>query len=200
MDMKHLKMLGLAAIAAMGLMAFIGAGTASATTLFTNSNLTGPYAKGTTIHSTLTTGKSAILTDGSGNTLVTCTESTVKGKTSAESGSPLEGTIEVLTFGGCSTTVDVLAKGSLSIEKTGTNEGSVSGKGSEVTVNIFGVSCTYGTGAGTKLGTITGGAAPVLNIAAVGLTKVAGGFLCPSNAGWDATYTVTEPHAVFIGA
>jgi hypothetical protein len=199
--MKHLKMLGLAAIAALGLLAFVGAGTASATTLFTNSNLTGAYASGTEVHSNLTTGKTAVLTDGSGNPLVTCTGSTVAGKTSNTTGTTISGSITALTFSGCDTTVDVLANGSLEIEKTSkANEGKVTGKGSQVTVTIFGVSCTYGTGTGTTLGTITGGTAPILNITAVGLTKVAGGFLCPSTAGWDANYTVGTPHAIYIGA
>jgi hypothetical protein len=197
--MKHLKMLGLAAIAAQGLMAFVGAGTASATTLFTSSNLTGAYASGTEVHSSLSS-KSAILTDGSGNPLVNCTGSTVAGKTTNTTGTTVTGNISSLTFTGCDTTVDVLANGSLAIEKTGNNEGKVTGSGSQVTVTIFGVSCTYGTGTGTTLGTITGGASPSLNIAAVGLVKVAGGFLCPSNAGWDATYTVGTPHAIYIGA
>jgi hypothetical protein len=196
--MKHLKMLGLAAIAALGLMAFVGASAASGTTLTTNSNGTGVYPTGTGIHSTLTKGTSAILTDGSGNKLVTCTESTVAGNTSNESGTTIAGNISSLTFGGCSTTVHVDANGSLEIHMTATNEGTVTGKGSVVTVTIFGVVCGYGTGTGTTLGTITGGKAPILNIAAVGLTKVSGGFLCPGTAGWDANYTVTTPHALYI--
>jgi len=198
--MKHLKMLGLAAIAAMGLMAFVGAGSASATTLFTSSNLTNPYAVGPEVHSTLTTGSTALLTGSGGEVLDKCTGSTVKGSISTATGTAVVGSIGTLTWENCSVTTDTVAGGSLEIIKTGTNEGEVRGKGSEVTVNIFGVSCTYGTGTGTKLGTLTGGSAPILKIAAVNLTKTAGGFLCPSNPGWDAEYTVTTPHAVFIGA
>jgi hypothetical protein len=197
--MKHLKMLGLAAIAAMALMAF-GAGTASATTLFTDSAKTIHYAKGTSVSGSLTTGTSAILTDGNKNELITCTESTVSGKTTETSGKPLGGPIDQLTFNKCSGTVVVVSKGSLSIEYTSGSNGSVSGSGSEVTVGIFGTSCTYGTGTGTKLGSITGGVEPKLNIAAVNLSKTAGGFLCPSSAGWDAEYTVTTPHALYVGA
>lgn len=198
--MKHLKMLGLAAIAALGLTTFAGAGTASATTLFTNSNLTGAYASGTVLHLTQRSGSSVIFTGGSGEVLMTCSESTIKGKPSTESGLPIRGTIESFTWGQCTSTFDTVATGELSIEKTGPNEGRVAGSGSQWTVNIFGVSCTYGTGTGTTLGTITGGEAPTLSIKAVNLTKTAGGFLCPTTTGWDAEYTFTEPHALYIGA
>jgi hypothetical protein len=199
--MKHLKIIGLAAIAVLGLMAFVGAGTASATTLFTSSNLTGAYTSGTEFHAELSAGKTDVLTDGSGNPLVTCTGSTVAGKTSNTTGTQVFIALLQIFTSGCDTTVDVLANGSLEIEKTSkANEGKVVGKNTQVTVTIFGVSCVYGTGTGTTLGTITGGTAPMLNIAAVGLTKVSGGFLCPSSAGWDANFTVGTPHAGYIGA
>jgi hypothetical protein len=198
--MKYLKMLGLAAIAAMALMAF-GAGTASATTLFTDSAKTVHYAAGTEIQATLTTGTTAILTGSGGEVLDTCSGSEVKGKTATTSGAPLSGGITTLDWKNCTNTTVTIAKGSLSIEFTSGTSGSVSGKENEVTVDgIFGVSCTYGTGSGTKLGTITGGEAPKMKISAVGLTKTAGSFLCPSSAGWDAEYTVTKPHALYVGA
>ncbi|MGN6275722.1 MAG: DUF6531 domain-containing protein, partial [Solirubrobacterales bacterium] len=64
---------------------------------------------------------------------------------------------------------------------------------------IFGVSCTYGTGTGTTLGTLKGGEEPLLSISA-SVPKTAGGFLCPSTATWSAEYVVTEPHALFVGS
>jgi hypothetical protein len=198
--MHHLKMLSLAAVMTLGLTSLIGAGTASATTLFTDSNLTTPYKAGTELHLTMSSGRVMAFTDGSGNPLISCTASTAVTKTSNETGTTVFSSITILTFGGCDTTVDVLANGSLEIERTGPNEGKVVGKGSQWTYSIFGVSCTYGTGKGTTLGTVTGGISPVLSINAVGITKVAGGFLCPSNMGWDASYTFTTPHAIYIGA
>jgi hypothetical protein len=197
--MKSLRAL-LFASAALGLMALVGTGTASATTLFTGSNLTSSYKAGTEIHLSLTMGKSLVQTDSSGNTLIICTGSTIAGKTSNETGTNVSISITSLTFGDCTTTFDTLANGSLEIEKIGPNEGKVVGKGWQVTYSIFGTSCTYGPGPGTTLGTVTGGSAPVLNMNAVALTKVAGGFLCPSSAGWDASYTFTTPHALYIGA
>lgn len=51
--MKHLKLFGVVVIAALGLMAFAGAGTVSATTLFKDGNLTQTYPAGSTFHATL---------------------------------------------------------------------------------------------------------------------------------------------------
>ena len=86
--MKHLKMLGLAAIAALGLMAFVGAGSASATTLFTDKAHTIVYKKGTTIHTTLQPGTSARLGETSGGTIATCLKSTTHGVTENKEESP----------------------------------------------------------------------------------------------------------------
>jgi hypothetical protein len=69
--MKHLKMLSLAAIAALGLMAFLGAGTASAD-LYTDSRKTVKYKTGTTFFASLATGGSSILKSGS-IVIATCT-------------------------------------------------------------------------------------------------------------------------------
>ena len=194
-------MLGLAAIAALGLMAFVGAGTASATTLSTDAAGTVKYAAGQEIHSTLKSGNSAILANTAGETIATCTTSTVKGNIVTATGTWVSGSISSLTWGQeggkCSQTTDTLANGSLEIMKTGADEGEVIGKGSKVTLSIFGVSCVYGTGEGTKLGTIKGGEAPELIIKAA-LARIEGGFLCPTTGTWTATYVVTTPHAVHI--
>src|SRR6187397_3425212 len=104
--MKYLKMLGLAAVAAMALMA-VTAGAASAATLEV-----GGVAQNSavTLNATLASGTSALLKDSAGTTTDTCTTSEVKGKTSTFTGTPA-GAIETLTFGNCSHTTTVLAKG-----------------------------------------------------------------------------------------
>jgi hypothetical protein len=200
MDMKHLKMLGLAAFAAMALMAF-GAGSASATKLCTQEACTTVYASGTVISSSLKSGSTARLTSG-GATVDTCTSSSLCGTTTNTEGTTVAGNIETLTWGSagtsCSVTTDTIKTGSLAIEKTGANEGKVTGSGSEVTTSTFGTTCTFGTGTGTVLGTIKGGVEPVITISTT-VQKTAGNFLCPSTAGWDAEYVVTTPHALFIG-
>lgn len=195
--MKHIKMLGLAAIAALGLMAFVGAGTASATTLSTDSAGTVKYGVGTEIHSTLEAGTSAELLDTSGGLIATCTESTTKGSIETATGTWVGGKISSLTWGGCSQPTKTLAAGSLEIMQTSGDAGEVVGKASEVTLSVFGVSCVYGTKEGTKLGTITGGEAPKLAIEAT-LPRISGGFLCPSTGVWHAHYIVTSPHALHV--
>jgi hypothetical protein len=203
--MKHVKMLGLAAIAALGLMAFVGAGTASATTLCTSTKVVEgktvcavAYGVGQEIHSTLEAGTSAELLDTSGGLIATCTESTTKGSIEgSNTGTWVGGKISTLTWGGCSQPTKTLAAGSLEIMQTSGDAGEVVGKASEVTLSVFGVSCVYGTKEGTTLGTITGGEAPKLAIAAT-LPKVSGGFLCPSTGVWHAHYIVTTPHALHI--
>ena len=163
------------------------------------------YGQNVVIDSSLITNGpdgDAKLTDSSGNVIATCTGGTVKGAINNEGGATetVSGNISELTWTGCSQTTDTVANGSLEIHWIeGTHNGTVTGKGSQVTVQIFGVSCTYGTGNGTHLGTLTGGTAPVLTISTT-VTKTAGGFLCPGTAGWDAEYIVTEPHALFVTA
>jgi hypothetical protein len=210
--MKNLKMLGLAAIAALGLMAFVGAGTASATTLSTDAAGTVKYGVGTEISSSLKAETSALLETTAGEKIATCTTSSVGGKITTATGTWVTGTLESLTWGdpegkNCSqptkslVTEEVEGKkyyGKLEIMKTGADEGEVVGKNSSVTLSVFGVSCVYGTSAeGNKLGTVKGGEAPELVINAV-LPKKEGGFLCPSSGRWTATYIVTTPHALHV--
>lgn len=204
--MKYLKMLGLAAVSAMAFMAIVGASSASATvacTATTTPECTGTdmYGATTVLHSSLKTGTSAKLTGSGGEVIATCTGSTVKGD-QENTGSSTE-TIGILVtellWSGCNQTTDTVNPGTLELHWiSGTHNATVTAKNAEVTVNIFGVSCTYGSGAtGLDIGTLIGGTAPELNIAA-NVTKTAGGFLCPGTAGWDAEYIVTEPHAVFF--
>jgi len=199
--MKYLKVLGVAAFAAMALMAF-GAGSASATTLFTDSAKTSDYPAGTAIDASLVAGGSATLTSGSGATIATCTGGTVEGLTSNTTGTYVSGSVETanLTWSGCSQTTVTTAGGTIHIDHTSGNDGTVTGTGFGVTVAIFGVSCTYGAGEGTHLGTLKGGETPVLTIATT-VKRIAGStFLCPATAGWDAEYVVTTPHALYVGA
>jgi len=197
--MKYLKMLGLAAVAAAALMAFVGAGSASATTL-TCTNPPGTKVvcpAGTTIDATA--GSSLNLKAGFAN--ITCTESTVHGKTTntGSSTETVKGHIEGLTFGKCNATVTVIEKGTLEIhtdqEGVTDNNGTLTGSGSVVTVATGGISCTYATN-NTDLGTVkgstsTGGIATMIINAE--LTKSAGGFLCANPAHWEGSYEITTP-------
>ena len=126
--MKYVKMLGLAAVAAAALMAFVGASTASATVLCKVEG-TGPptgttcpansaYPAGTEVHAVLDpgTGPAKLVTSFK---TIECKASTVKGSTSNEGSATetVKGTIEAknLTFSECNCEVKVLAGGSLEI-------------------------------------------------------------------------------------
>jgi hypothetical protein len=187
--MKYVKMLGLAAVAAMALMAVVGAGTASATTLEV-----GGVAKNSsvTIEASLKSGTSAILKDEFGTTTDTCTVSTVKGSTvSPFTGATVGGPLSALTFSSCTHTTTVISKGSLSVAWTSGTNGTVSSKGAEVTVQstFFGASAVCKTGEGTAIGTATGVASgnATIDINA----KINCGIL--GAASWTGTYSVTSP-------
>lgn len=179
-------------------MTFASTGSASATTLVTlSSGGGGIYSAGTTIHATLKKGTSAQLKDTSGNTITTCTSSTIEMLTGNETGTWVSGPVLDLRWEGCSQLTRTISQGRLEIMVTSGVNGEVVGNFNSVTVGIFGVSCTYGTGGGTKLGTLAGGEEPTLTIGAV-LGRVEGGFLCPSTVSWNAEYIITAPHSVFV--
>jgi hypothetical protein len=199
--MKHLKMLGLAAVAATALMAFIGVGTAAAgpTELYAG-HVT--QEAGLTIHSTLAVGTSAKLSDTSGELADTCKGSTVHGTTSNTTAAQVTGEIKSLTWSECNFPTVTLTNGSLDITYVGDQngdgqgDGTVTGTGSVVTVKVFGLfDCKYGTGAGTHLGTLFGTTAgtTTLSINATVLEQAPHVFGCPETTKWVANYTVTSP-------
>lgn len=187
--MKLTKILGVAAFAAMALMAF--ASTASATTLETN----GVKQTGTvTLKGTLEPETSALLTDTSGAFANTCTSSTVEGSDStATTGTTVSGPITALSFSNCTDeTVVVDEKGSLSVEWIkGTTNGTLRSTGAKVTVpaTLFGfkvtVTCVTEK---TDLGTITGKAS---GSATIDINAVLNcGSSLPS-APWKGSYVTT---------
>ena len=193
--MKYIKMLGLAAIAAMALMAFVGAGTASATTLEVEGV---KQNKSVTIEASLASGTSAILKDKNGTTNDTCTGSTVKGATEGSfSAASIGGKVSSLTFTGCSHTTHVLAPGSLSVTWTSGANGTVSSSGAKVTVvsTVFGASATCETGAGTVIGTLTGVASGNATMH-INATTLNCGILGTSS--WTGTYSVTSPKGLAV--
>jgi hypothetical protein len=214
--MKYLKMLGLAAVAAMGLMAFLGAGTASATVVCTTPNETNACAEawhepaGTIWDASLDPGSTAVLEATGGGLEDTCSESTVAGK-QENTGSDTE-TVKVevpkeikvtekvvpgLSFGNCTKPTKVLnPEGTMEFHWiSGTDNATVTATGFEVTVEaVGGVSCVYSAGAapGTDLGTATGGSMGTIDVSAI-VNKKSGSFLCPADSVWTASYTITDP-------
>jgi len=190
--MKYVKILGLAAIAAMAMMAF--AGSASASTLKVGGVTQNNAVK---IEASLTSGTSATLKTTSGSFQDTCTTSEVVGTTNVFH--PPSGPISKLTFGNCTHTTHVVTNGSLSVERIGSTEnGTVSSSGAEVEVEstTFGVTLvckTNNTDVGTLTGTTSGHAVMDIN----GVVNC--GFFVPS-AKWEGSYTVTSPTGLSVGA
>ncbi|MGN6254862.1 MAG: hypothetical protein ACTHO8_07765 [Solirubrobacterales bacterium] len=199
--MKHLKLLGLAAIAAAALLAF--AGIATATTLTSPAGTTLPA--GTSIHLQLKAGTKTVLHGAFGNT--ECEESTLEGKT-ANTGSSTEtvhGPVETLIYGTCNCTVVVLKKGELAIHTltaTADGNGTVTASGQEVTTkcNFFGIEyhCIWNT-SGTDLGTLTGGT-PALLAENATFTREGGnsGTACGKSGTWTGDYEVTSPKPLLV--
>jgi hypothetical protein len=187
--MKHLKMLGLAAVAAMALMAVV-AGSASATTLELEGNVVQSGA--VTLESGATAG--AVLAKTDGSEANTCSVSSVKGTTSVFSGARVTGSLSVLSFETCKReTVKVDAKGGLYVEhEPSTTSGEVYSENAEVTVpTAFGFSVTCSTGNGTRIGTLDAASSAVSH-ATITISAVlnCGAFL-PS-ATWKGTYKVSS--------
>ena len=190
--MKYLKMLGLMAVTAMALMGFAGSASAAGT-------LTAPTGTEYTGALSASLEGSALLKAGFAE--ITCTTSTVSGSVTTNNETHAAGPISTVDFSNCgSATVTTLNhNGTLTIKKA---TRAVSGTGVEVTVALLGVSCVYGLGAGTTLGTADNiepsGTDGVTIVVSTRLNKISGGFLCASEAEWTARYIVTTPKDAHI--
>ncbi len=195
--MKHLKMLGLAAAAAVVALA-IGGGTASATVLCqTNTEpCTSVYPQGTQIAAALNGGGTIFK---AGFATISCSESSLSGETANRGGSSetVRGLPAAWSTTGCNATVHILKAGELEIHHIpGTSSGTLTGIGSEVTMATQGISCTYGTNH-TDLGTLTGSNTATIQAHAQ-IAKLAGGFLCASPATWGAEYALSTPKPLYV--
>jgi hypothetical protein len=211
--MKYVKMLGLAAVAAAALMAFVGASTASATVLCkvqgegsgASTGTTCPanqaYGAGTKIKASLVSGTKAKLKTEFKT--IECEESSVEGETSSEGGAgeSITGPEGKLSFGKCNCEVKVFKAGTLSTSWiSGTHNGTLTSTGSETTTTcntIFGsVHCIYVT-ENDDLGTLTGGTMAKLD-ANASIPRLPTNGLCSAEANWTAEYTVTAPEPLWV--
>lgn len=183
--MKHLKIIGLALVAAAALMAFAGSASAATFTAPAGTTYTGALS------SSLESGSSALLKAGFAE--ITCTSSTVAGSITTNNETEASGSTSSVAFSSCgSATVTTLSsKGTLKINKS---THAVSGTGTEVTVSLFGTDCVYGMGTGTTLGTATNSASGVTLAIKTKLPLLSSNsFLCANPAEWTANYIVTSP-------
>lgn len=185
--MKHLKNFGLAAVTAMILMAFLGANTASATTLEVEG---WAQNKSVLISASLSAGHSTTFKHKELGTLDTCTTSHLNLSTFAYTPA-VEGTINSFTLWGCSHTTHVLKNGQFKINWTSGTNGTVYLSGMEVTMasTALGASliCKPILGAsGTLTGVSSGNA--TIDIKATLRCN-----LWPGDVIWEGTYSVTSP-------
>lgn len=199
--MKHLKMLGLAALSAAALMSIAGAGTASATT-FEVGEITQNEAL--TLTMSMKTGTSWVIRDTFGFAVNTCTGSHLKGKTTTFTTIKTQfgndhpiGLIEELTFSNCDHTVTVHNPGKFYIEWTTGTNGRVFSEEAEITTysTIHGTHINCTTGAGTPIGTITGVASGQATLD-LNATVTCGPHL--HSARWTGSYTVTSPNGLGV--
>jgi hypothetical protein len=191
--MKHVKMLGLLAVAAAALMAF--AGTASATTL------TSPA--GTAYTSTIKATSTHSSLHGSFIS-VTCTHSAVEGKVETHgAGVTAGGKISSLSFGGCNYAVTVKKTGSLEVHyaNSGGGTGTVTSTGAEIAIHTSIGECIFTTSA-TDIGYLVGSTTKhaTLEIGSAAIPRTGGSFFCGSSGEWTGDYTVTTPSTLYVDA
>ena len=206
--MRYLKILGLALIAATALMAFAGAGTASAETTAckvteTPCSVANGYRVGQEIHAISIEGgglSQPTLTAPLGN--VHC-NSTIKGKLARETTPLIE--VEELTWTQCEGgTAETKKLGNMVIHhdtaENGEHNGSVTLEGFVVKVVQAGITCYYSS-EGIE-GTLTAGVDPIVHITAeptvLHTAEFPSSSFCPAKAPWHATYTVTTPQPIYI--
>lgn len=200
--MKYVKMLGLAVSMGAVLAAFVGDSSASATTLTGESGRV--LTLGGKVHAV---NEGTVVLTTSFKT-ITCTESTIEGEITQETGTVVVAAVKTLTWGGCNCDVTTLNSGDLTIGVNGTGpNGTLASKNAEITATcetIFGtVHCIYATGAlGTTLGTLTGGnttgGRATADIGSAGIPRLSTSAVCSEKAIWDAKYTVDKPEPLNV--
>jgi hypothetical protein len=187
--MKYVKMPGLLAVAAAALMAL--AGTAAATVV------TSP--PGTVYTGTITATSEGYLTQHNAVGTISC-HSHISGRVERHTGggaTTAGSKISTLDFTGCTNgevhTSGVVAKpGELEIHKLANGNGTLTSKGAEISVTMFGFNCIYGTGAGRDIGEVTPGEHGTLDIKAE-FPRVGGSFFCGASWNWTGSYKFTTP-------
>ncbi|HMI81035.1 MAG TPA: hypothetical protein VK480_04540 [Solirubrobacterales bacterium] len=198
--MKNLKMLGLAVVAALALIAIVGAGSASATVLC-KENVTPcegkAYGEKVAFKATVDKTLEFKFELGGGSSYsYTCTGSTMEGEiTNAGGAGDVIIGLETFTLTNCSCPETVVLNApSLAVAFTPeTMNGDVTTANLNVTFKCMG-HCRYGDG---KIGVLTGGAMGTIDLSG-SLKKLEGGITCPATAKWTGSYTVTAPEPVWV--
>lgn len=206
--MKYLKVLGSATVAVMALMAFLGAGSASAAGALCKTTSEGScpggeyYPAGTVINMSLeesTSWEFWFVNSGGEETgtepFVKCSKSTLEAEAKEFGGE--HDVLKTLTSEGCNQSTSAIALGELQVIATGGGNGQFISKGLSIKVTslLFGT-CVYGSSVETNIGKITGGTMATVDIS-VNLPKEKEGSGCPNTTRWTAKYTVTSPEPLY---
>jgi hypothetical protein len=199
--MKYVKMFGLAAVAAAALMAFAGAGTASATVFCSTTAEPCPEAQkwpsGTTFDVSIPAGGSFLWENG-GTTLDTCKNvnfrTTITNPGSAST--TVLATNKEITWGSCTFATKTAVLGSLEVHKiSGSSAGKVTA-GEEISWTINTVlwgTCIYAWKAGKEFGELKEGKPATLVVNST-IEKVSGSNVaCPATGTLVGEMMVTEP-------
>lgn len=197
--MKAMKMLGLAAMAALVVTAFAGVGVASADTLC-KANENPCSAANSLPVGTVLKGLDPAATLLAGSFEVKC-HSEVSGKTTVNhgAGKGLLGLIENVTWSNCSGSCNAahslnlpyLALASAALQTMKVESDGKGNPGAQLLNCLFnGNSCTYSAASVTMK--VVGGNPGKFTVTKAPLTRTAG-FFCPETGEWDATYTLSSP-------
>lgn len=201
--MKYLKIFGFCLALALATMA-LGAGTASATKLCSVNTSPCPagntYGKGTSIKVQLVPGAKSTMS--SGFVTVTCSESTMSGKTTNEGGAgAVTGEISSATWKSCTSSLGSCTASSLKTpwpaEVTGSGgNGTLTVQHPGAKFTCGGTTCEYEASKASI--SVTGGNPAKAKASSISFSKIGGGFLCSSTASWSGEYEVTSPNPLFI--
>lgn len=205
--MKHLKMLGLAAVAAVALMASVGAGSASAAVLCkTKTDPCNSLLKNGEALSSQMVAKTKALINITWD-VVECKKSAIGGKLTKEGGKGAvpEVNVETLSFTECNCEVLVLKKGTFYVSHiVPSDNGTPFGTGQELITQcntIFGeVKCTWLTN-NTSMGELKGGNPAILSAVNEDLLlnkNAANTKNCEEEAFWTGEYEFTKPNPLYV--
>lgn len=193
--MKHLKVLGVVAVSAIGLMAF-NAGSVSATTLEVGG---GAQLKAVTTTASLNSGTSLTLKTTGGLFVNTCSGSHLQGQTAAPfTAIRVGGPLSELRFDNCELRMTVVNAGSLDFEHIPfTTNATVRWVGAQVKIETSLGNFDCKTGEGADFGTLTGVTEGHATLHLNAVINCAG---LSSSMVWKGTYTVTSPTGLGVSA
>jgi hypothetical protein len=197
--MKHLKLFGPALAAAIAMLALVGGGTASATVLCKTA--TNPCTSAYPLETKLTAdlvGKSIFERTNIEMEVTRCEKGTLSASTKTQgTGTPVLAPVTALTLSECvGSPMTVVKPGTFEIRSiAGTNNGTVTWSGAELTFEWIGVDCLYAVN-NLDLGTLTGGTDQILKVDLV--FPRAPGPECISPTRWTASFTFTTPSPLYV--